>query len=301
MKLVDYSDSEASDSDNEKAPSPPPAPKLQHANLPPKPPAKKQILVDLPKPSQTDDDEPVRKRLRPEGEGKGGLFSILPPPKRSKPNTNGPTKEEQTTTKPMNTDYGEPKSVSAEPPPPPTTTFVPRSAQQKKGKPVLKQPEKPPAVSLFPLGPDLVSKSAIPTKSSTPSTYEPLIAQPLPQTYDSLPESTSVVPDTTAALPSTISTADLDSFAAHILEGRHRKNRTIQIMDYNAAEIYARNAADKASGVLQDQVQPVRAIGSGRHQIHQLLNNVQDQRESLEEAFAEGRRVKKESAAKYGW
>ena len=72
-------------------------------------------------------------------------------------------------------------------------------------------------------------------------------------------------------------------------------------MDYNAAEIYARNAADKASGVLQDQVQPVRAIGSGRHQIHQLLNNVQDQRESLEEAFAEGRRVRKESAAKYGW
>jgi len=72
-------------------------------------------------------------------------------------------------------------------------------------------------------------------------------------------------------------------------------------MDYNAADIYAQNAADKASGLLQEQVQPVRAIGSGRHQLTQLLNNVQQQKESLEEQFAAGRRVKKESAAKYGW
>jgi hypothetical protein len=93
----------------------------------------------------------------------------------------------------------------------------------------------------------------------------------------------------------------LDSFAAHILEGRHRKSRTINITDYNAGEVYLQNAQDKASGLLQEQVAPVRAIGSGRHQLTQLLNNVQDQRESLEEAFAKGRRVKKESGAKYGW
>jgi hypothetical protein len=36
------------------------------------------------------------------------------------------------------------------------------------------------------------------------------------------------------------------------------------------------------------------------HERAQLFNNVQDQRESLEEAFAKGRRVKKESGARYG-
>ena len=72
-------------------------------------------------------------------------------------------------------------------------------------------------------------------------------------------------------------------------------------MEFNAGEMYAQNAADKASGALAEQVAPVRAIGSGRHQLSQLLNNVQDQRESLEEAFARGRQAKKESGAKYGW
>ena len=113
----------------------------------------------------------------------------------------------------------------------------------------------------------------------------------------------SFVPDTTAPSngPKTMSTGDLDQFAAHILEGRHRKNRTIEVVEYNAAEMYVQNAADKASGLLREQIAPVRAIGTGRHQITQLLNNVQDQRESLEEAFAQGRKIKKEAAAKYGW
>ena len=179
------------------------------------------------------------------------------------------------------------------------TTFMPRSTQAKKGKPVAKPPPKP-SISLFPLGPELASTPS-PPKSSNPSTYEPLIAQPLPPIIDTQPSEPEFIPDTTAPPPATLSTADLDTFAAHILEGRHRKNRTIEVVDYNAGEMYAQNAADKASGVLQEQIAPVRAIGSGRHQLTQLLNNVQDQRESLEEAFAKGRRVKKESAAKYGW
>jgi hypothetical protein len=255
-------------------------------------------MVDIPKPSKPeDDDEPARKRVRTDGGG--GLLSMLPPPKRSKPSTNS-TVQKEVVVKPDEPEGGnETETVVKQTTP---TTFMPRSAQQKKGKPITKPIEKPkPSISLFPLGPELTTKPT-PTPSN-PSTYQPLIAHPIPEPAyeDDYVEEPSFVPDTTAPLPKHMSTADLDTFAAHILEGRHRKNRTIEIMDYDAGEVYAQNAADKAAGVLQEQIAPVRAIGSGRHQLSQLLNNVQDQRESLEEAFAKGRRVKKESGAKYGW
>ena len=189
-----------------------------------------------------------------------------------------------------------------------STGFVPRSTIAKKGKGSGKSmpPTKPPeSIDLFPLAAEPPSsKSPIPI--ANPSSYQPLITQSLPT--DPLPyyppdhddPTESPIPDTASGL-SSIETSSLSSFAAHILEGRHRKNRTIQVTDYNAGEVYAQNAMDKLTGALQEQVAPVRAIGSGRHQLSQLLNNVQDQRESLEEAFAKGRRVKKESGAKYGW
>ena len=297
MKLVDYSDSEGSDSEENEPTSPPPAPKPHHATLPKK--AKKIIMVDLPKPSKPeDDDEQARKRVRTDGGG--GLFSMLPPPKRSKPSTNS-TVQKEVVVKPDEPE-GSNETDTVFKQTTPTTTFMPRSAQQKKGKTIAKPIENTkPSISLFPLGPELTTK---PTPApSNPSTYQPLIAQPIPEPAyeDDYVEEPSFVQDTTAPLPKHMSTADLDTFAAHILEGRHRKNRTIEIMDYDAGEVYAQNAADKAAGVLQEQIAPVRAIGSGRHQLSQLLNNVQDQRESLEEAFAKGRRVKKESGAKYGW
>ena len=313
MNLVDYSDSESSNSETENIGSSPLAPRLHHA-APPSKPAKKQIIVDLPKPSRVDQfEEQAKKRPRPHGEGGGGLFAILPPPKRSKPNTDRTPKAVESETKSVETsDDVNPADTETPPPKPVTTTsFMPRSTQAKKKAQQAKQPEpatNPALISLFPLGPDLISRQSPSSTSTTPSTYEPLIAKPLaqdpfPLTGDNPDNQTShdeppkFIPDATA----TMSTADLDSFAAHILEGRHRKNRTIKIMDFNAGEMYAQNAADKASGVLADQVAPVRAIGTGRHQLTQLLNNVQDQRESLEEAFARNRQVKKESGAKYGW
>lgn len=306
MKLIDYSDSEGSDSENDEPTSPPPAPKPHHATLPKKP--KKVFVVDLPKPAKLDDEEPTRKRVRTEGGS--GLFAMLPPPKRSKVTTNGSAsstgvsndgaaKEVVKVDEPKITEDVETVVTETET----TTTFMPRSTQQKKGKAPTK-PSPKPSISLFPLGPELTAPKISQSVPSNPSTYQPLIAQPLPEpSYDDYPdEEPTFIPDTTAPPPPThMSTADLDTFAAHILEGRHRKNRTIEIMDYNAGEVYAQNAADKAAGVLQEQIAPVRAIGSGRHQLTQLLNNVQDQRESLEEAFAKGRRVKKESGAKYGW
>src|SRR5277367_6702959 len=205
MNLVDYSDSESSDSEEEKIGSPPPAPKPQHAILPTKRPVKKQIIVDLPKSSRADDDdddEPLKKRARPNGQGGGGLFSILPPPKRSKPSTNGTPKAVDSQVSSVETSgqvVVEP--VDTETPPPAkvvtTTSFMPRSTQAKKKVTQPKQPEpisKPtPPISLFPLGPDLISKPSQPKTSSTPSTYQPLITKPLPQ--EPFPTTTTTHPD----------------------------------------------------------------------------------------------------------
>lgn len=311
MKLVDYSSESESDTEDSpsKHPSPPPAPRPHHATLPKS--TKKQIIVHLPKPTK-DPKEEVKKRPRPEPGGGGGLFSMLPPPKRTKTAVNAGT----SVTSPGNglgkPAVGEPEPTAVdgekETPPVPvetvkTTAFVPRSTKQKKGTParttVSSTSEEP--LSLFPLGPELIAKTA-PVQASDPATYQPLISQPLPPKPASPdPYEPEDSPPPPASGPTTISTSELDSFSAHILEGRHRKNRTINILEYNAGEVYAQNAADLATGRLREDVQPVRAIGTGRHQLSQLLNNVQDQRESLEEQFAKNRRIKKESGAKYGW
>jgi hypothetical protein len=307
MKLVDYSSESESDTEDSppKHPSPPPAPRPHHAILPK--PAKKQILVDLPKPAKEPEEE-VKKRPRPEAGG-GGLFSMLPPPKRAKTGVSGGTSGTSGGNGVAKPAVGEPERTvlegEKETPPVPveivkTTAFVPRSTKQKKGTTASTtvSSAKAEPLSLFPLGPELTAKVA-PVKSSNTSTYEPLISQPFPPSPEIYEPKDSPPPPT--AGPTTISTSELDSFAAHILEGRHRKNRTINIVEYNAGEVYAQNAADLATGRLREDVAPVRAIGTGRHQLSQLLNNVQDQRESLEEQFAKNRRIKKESGAKYGW
>jgi len=308
MKLVDYSsDSNSNDSDDN-APSPPPAPhSLQHATLPK--PTKKQILVDLPKPVKAPNDDGAPGKKRPRPERGGGLFSVLPPPKRTKPAVNGGTLGRNSDSdvgngaveKAVPSD-GE-KLTPTEKETITTATFVPRSTKQRKGAvtSATRSSTKEEPLSLFPLGPELIIKVERVTAPANPSTYEPLISEPILPTPVSMEQETEPASPVTTGGPQTISTSELDSFAAHILEGRHRKSRTINIVDYNAGEVYAQNAIEKASGVLREQVAPVRAIGTGRHQLTQLLNNVQDQRESLEESFAKNRKIKKESGAKYGW
>ena len=309
MKLVDYSSESDSDDSDDNAPSPPPVPHLQHATLPKS--TKKQILVDLPKPVKTPDDDGalVKKRARPEGGG-GGLFSVLPPPKRTKPAVNGRTSGRSDDSSVGNgvvekavPSEGEKLTPTEEKQTTTTTAFVPRSTKHKKGTvtSASQSSTKEEPLLLFPLGPELISKPDSKTSPASPSTYEPLVSEPILPTPISMETETELASPVPTGGPQTISTFELDSFAAHILEGRHRKNRTVNIVDYNAGEVYAQNAIDKASGVLREQVAPVRAIGTGRHQLTQLLNNVQDQRESLEESFAKNRRIKKESGAKYGW
>ncbi|KAK9323769.1 mitotic checkpoint regulator, MAD2B-interacting-domain-containing protein [Lipomyces orientalis] len=93
----------------------------------------------------------------------------------------------------------------------------------------------------------------------------------------------------------------LSDSTLQILEGRHRRtDRPIRVVDYNVDDQYEYNQSIIASGAAQS-VQPVRSIGSGKHQLRGLINSATQQRESLEEAFASGRRNKRESGAKYGF
>ncbi|KAK9453926.1 mitotic checkpoint regulator, MAD2B-interacting-domain-containing protein [Dipodascopsis uninucleata] len=99
--------------------------------------------------------------------------------------------------------------------------------------------------------------------------------------------------------------AGIDEAGLHILEGRRRgqgrrRDQEIKIIDYNVDEQYRMNESLIASGTIPT-VRPVHAVGSGRHQLRGLVNSAVQQQESLEEAFAQGRRNKKESGSKYGF
>lgn len=77
----------------------------------------------------------------------------------------------------------------------------------------------------------------------------------------------------------------------------------IRVLNFNTDREYDDNEALRAAGekAAQQQHNPVRAIAPGKHNLKQLVNAAQSQREALEEHFAAGRRNKKEAGSRYGW
>ncbi|RYP12897.1 hypothetical protein DL765_007113 [Monosporascus sp. GIB2] len=73
-----------------------------------------------------------------------------------------------------------------------------------------------------------------------------------------------------------------------------------KVVNFNTDLEYAHNEELRASGE-QQTYNPVRAIAPGKHNLRQLVNNVQSQREALEESFAKAKSNKNEAGAKYGW
>ncbi|KAK9244998.1 mitotic checkpoint regulator, MAD2B-interacting-domain-containing protein [Lipomyces tetrasporus] len=109
------------------------------------------------------------------------------------------------------------------------------------------------------------------------------------------------LPEVERSLDSIAKEIGLSDSTLQILEGRHRKtDRPIRVVDYSVDDQYKYNQSMIASGAAET-VQPVRSVGSGKHQLRGLINSATQQRESLEEAFASGRRNKRESGAKYGF
>ena len=74
-----------------------------------------------------------------------------------------------------------------------------------------------------------------------------------------------------------------------------------RVINFNMDKEYQHNEELRAAGeeVIHN---PVRAIqGGGKHSLRQLVQNVQNQREALEDSFAKGKTNRKEASSKYGW
>ena len=178
-----------------------------------------------------------------------------------------------------------------------------------------------PKKSLFSIG---SLESSTPTAPSN-GDYTPVIYEPPLNTQD---DSGPSVPDTepqafqpltnsgqahlsTAKSPESLTTIasdlHLSETAKRQLFGRQQKDNsratTINVINFNTDKEYAANEILRATagGESKNNVNPVRAIAPGKHNLKQLVSAVSTQKDALEEQFAQGRRNKKEAGSRYGW
>ncbi|KAJ0108875.1 hypothetical protein J7T55_005418 [Diaporthe amygdali] len=84
--------------------------------------------------------------------------------------------------------------------------------------------------------------------------------------------------------------------------GAPTKATAKSVINFNLDQEYRHNEELRQSGALdQQQHNPLRAIKPGKHSLQQLVNQVQSQRDALEESFAKNRATQKQSGAKYGF
>ncbi|KAI3399907.1 hypothetical protein diail_5063 [Diaporthe ilicicola] len=127
------------------------------------------------------------------------------------------------------------------------------------------------------------------------------------QQYASYPELSARqtgYPDPTS-LDSIADDLNLDPAARRELFGRGgapNKATAKSVINFNLDQEYRHNEELRQSGALdQQQHNPLRAIKPGKHSLQQLVNQVQSQRDALEENFAKNRATQKQSGAKYGF
>ncbi|CAN6611559.1 hypothetical protein TRVA0_004S04280 [Trichomonascus vanleenenianus] len=78
------------------------------------------------------------------------------------------------------------------------------------------------------------------------------------------------------------------------------KAETDKVIEFNADDFYQHNIDLKRRGELQERKAPIRAIGSGKHQLSAVIANAQREHEGLEEKYAQTRKKKQQSRTKYG-
>lgn len=84
--------------------------------------------------------------------------------------------------------------------------------------------------------------------------------------------------------------------------GAPSKMTAKSVINFNLDQEYRHNEELRQSGALdQQQHNPLRAIKPGKHSLQQLVNQVQSQRDALEDNFAKNRATQKQSGAKYGF
>jgi hypothetical protein len=191
------------------------------------------------------------------------------------------------------------------PTPGPATTKQPQAETSK--DPVSKTKEAPPPkkISLFSISSEQDNETV-----SNPSSaaYEPLFTDNIPDeaAYQHIREATSSARSVVQneSLDAVANDLNLSAAERRELFGRQQKGHSslsaAKVINFNMDQEYKHNEELRSTG--EQQVHnPVRAIAGGKHSLKQLVNQVQTQRDALEESFAKGRNNRMESSGRYGW
>lgn len=252
----------------------------------------------------------------------GGLS--LPPPKKhesapSIPEGQTPAEEVKLVGKqplmfrPLSVGMNAKKKKNKSKPGPASTTQPPAS----NATPAMSTPAVPsePApetkVSLFSMHTEEPSDPA-PTSSAN-GAYEPLFetahddadpasaasSVPVEKQYDTLLPTNAA--GASESLDNMADDLNLSAAARRELFGRDGSNFAAKkVVNFNMDREYRHNEDVRASGDQQTH-NPVRALQSGKHSLKQLVQNVQNQKDALEDSFAKGRSNRKEASSRYGW
>ncbi|KAI0840470.1 mitotic checkpoint regulator, MAD2B-interacting-domain-containing protein [Hypoxylon sp. FL0890] len=189
-------------------------------------------------------------------------------------------------------------------------------------------PAKKQKISLFSISDELTDETQDDTPSSN-GVYEPMFSTEDASTtadefaaYDaqyattttpsfSFSSSSTAPPSATThtatnaeSLDAIASSLNLSAAARRELFGRSGDASALsssRVVNFDTDREYAHNEMLRASGQLQPAYNPVRAIAPGKHNLRQLVSQVQNQREALEESFAKGKSNRNEAGSRYGW
>ncbi|QPH16566.1 hypothetical protein C2857_001244 [Epichloe festucae Fl1] len=167
-------------------------------------------------------------------------------------------------------------------------------------------------VSLFSMHTEEPSYPVPTTSSANNGAYEPLFetayeadpasagsSVPVEKQYDTLLPTNAA--GASESLDNMADDLNLSAAARRELFGRDGSNFAAKkVVNFNMDREYRHNEDVRASGDQQTH-NPVRALQSGKHSLKQLVQNVQNQKDALEDSFAKGRSNRKEASSRYGW
>ncbi|TLS30556.1 hypothetical protein PpBr36_03381 [Pyricularia pennisetigena] len=285
-----------------------------------------------------DDDDETAVEL---GGGSGGLKLNLPPPKSQQAGTTSadsstsadpkpePEKEVKMIGKPLmfrplsvarkpagkKSIAAKPKSTPAAAPPKQPTEF----ATSKTAGPPAEAPKKKQKVSLFSLGEDATDLAEEPEQPPvsmngyTPMFEDTVIEDAVSSDYASYqPLETHGQPTSAVAgsqdqsLDAIANDLNLSAAARRELFGRGgsaaaQSATASKVINFNLDQEYRTNEEMRASGELQAPAKVVKGIAPGKHNLRQLVNAVQSQREALEDSFVQNKAKQADASSRYGW
>ncbi|OAQ68157.1 stress activated map kinase interacting [Pochonia chlamydosporia 170] len=192
----------------------------------------------------------------------------------------------------------------------PSTTSPAPAQTPANGTPPVPAAEPPKKkVSLFSMHTE--EEGSDPTPSSSTGTYEPLFESAYQpdinsNTYTDYAQYQTHTTGNSANNPESLDTIasdlNLSAAARRELFGRDGGNFAAKkVVNFNMDKEYQHNESVRAAGDQQVH-KAVRSIqGGGKHSLKQLVQNVQNQRDALEDSFATAKSNKRAASSKYGW